>query len=122
MMHGSIAREEGISVLEEKAIQLFNQLNNQSSLIPLIQVEENRQALFELISQEQKQAMLANTQQDFVFRVIDPASVPDKKIKPKRAIIVVLSAFVVGFLCIIFVFIQEGMRKRKEEAGLANES
>jgi len=85
-------------------------------------VEENRQALYGLISNEQKQAMLANTQQDYAFRVLDQASVPDKKIKPKRAIIVVLSAMVAGFLCIIFVFVQEGMRKRKEEMELSHES
>ncbi|MDQ7001971.1 MAG: GNVR domain-containing protein [Ghiorsea sp.] len=47
--------------------------------------------------------------------MIDPAVVPDKKIKPKRSTIVVVSAFVVGFLAIVFVFIQEGLRKRREE-------
>ena len=111
------------SHLREQAIlQSAQKLKYLELELARTQIEANRQALFELISHEQKQAMLANTQQDFVFRVIDPASVPDKKIKPKRAIMVVLSAFVVGFLCMIFVFIQEGMRKRKEEAGLANES
>jgi len=82
------------------------------------QVEEHRKILYELISTEQKQAMLANTQQEFAFRVIDAAFVPDKKIKPKRAIIVMISAFVAGFLCVIFVFIREGMELRQEEMGV----
>ncbi|MBN4060626.1 hypothetical protein JYT78_01005 [bacterium AH-315-I20] len=101
-------REEAIKQSEHKLKYLNVELSK-------TKVEENRQALFGLISAEQKQAMLANTQQDFAFRVIDPAVVPDKKIKPKRAIIVIVSAFVVGFLAIVFVFIQEGLRKRKEE-------
>lgn len=78
-------------------------------------VEENRQALFSLISQEQKQAMLANTQQDFAFRVLDAAAVPDKKIKPKRSLMVVLAAMVAGFMAIVFVLIRERVRQRKEE-------
>ncbi len=73
-------------------------------------VEDVRQALFELISQEQKKAMLANTRVQYAFRVLDAAEAPDKKVKPKRALIVLLSAFVVGFLAIIYVFVQEGMR------------
>ena len=106
-------REEAITQSERKLKYLKNELNK-------TKIAENRQALYGLISSEQKQAMLANTQQDFVFRVIDPAVAPDKKIKPKRALIVLAAAFVTGFLCIIFVFIQEGMRKRKEE-GISHE-
>jgi uncharacterized protein involved in exopolysaccharide biosynthesis len=102
--------------LREKAIlQSEEKLKYLNDALEKTQIAENRQALFELISAEQKQAMLANTQQDYAFRVIDPAVVPDKKLKPKRSIIVILSAFVVGFLAIVFVFIQEGLKKRKEE-------
>jgi len=79
------------------------------------QVEDMRKTLFALISQEQKKAMFANTRVQYAFSVVDKAVAPDKKSKPKRALIVVLSAFVVGFLAVIFVFIQESMRQRAEE-------
>lgn len=102
-------REEAIAQSKKKLEYLNNELNK-------TKIAENRQALYSLISSEQKQAMLANTQQDFAFRVIDAAVVPDRKIKPKRSTIVIVSAFVVGFLAIVFVFIREGLRKRKEEA------
>jgi len=59
--------------------------------------------------------MLANTRVQYAFSVVDKAVAPDKKSKPKRALIVVLTAFVVGFLAVIFVFIQEGLRQRAEE-------
>lgn len=82
------------------------------------QIEDVRKALFELISQEQKKAMLANTRVQYAFRVLDMASPPDKKASPKRALIVVLSAFVAGFLAVLFVFIQQGIQQRKlAEAG-----
>lgn len=79
------------------------------------QVADMRQALFELISQEQKKSMLANTQKEFAFQVIDKAVAPDKKAKPKRSLIVVLATFVAGFLAVIFVFIREGINRREEE-------
>ena len=79
------------------------------------QVEEMRKTLFDLIASEQKNAMLANTQKAFAFKVLDPAVEPDKKIKPKRSLIVILAAFVAGFMAILYVFIKEGIAKRREQ-------
>ncbi|RMH50709.1 MAG: hypothetical protein D6682_06325, partial [Zetaproteobacteria bacterium] len=78
-------------------------------------VADMRKTLFELIASEQKKAMLANTQKQFAFRILDPATPPDKKSKPKRALIVLLSALVAGFLSVIFVFIREGIERRRAE-------
>ena len=78
------------------------------------QIEEMRQALFELITKEQGKAMLANTQKEFAFQVLDGAAEPDRKAKPKRSLIVILAAFVAGFLAVVFVLIREGMVRRKE--------
>jgi uncharacterized protein involved in exopolysaccharide biosynthesis len=74
------------------------------------QVEEMRKTLFDLIGQEQKNAMLANAQREFAFRVLDPAVVPDKKIKPKRTIIVLLAAVLVGFFAILIAFIRNSRK------------
>ena len=79
------------------------------------QIEEMRKTLFDLIGNEQKNVMLANTQKDFAFRVLDPAVEPDKKIKPKRLLIIILTTFVVGFLAFFFAYIKEGITKRREE-------
>ena len=79
------------------------------------QIEEMRQTLFSLIGNEQKNAMLAKTQKEFAFKVLDPAVEPDKKIKPKRSLIVILTTFVAGFLAILYAFIKEGIAKRREE-------
>lgn len=76
------------------------------------QVEDIRKALFELISQEQKKAMLANTRVQYAFRVLDAAAPPDKKAKPKRGLIVLLTAFVAAFLVVIFVFVRHGSEQR----------
>ncbi len=100
--------------LREKAIrQSHIKLKYLNDELARTAIEDQRKALFELISQEQKKAMLANTQKEFAFQVIDPAVTPDKKAKPKRSLIVILSTFVAGFLAVIGVFIQEGIRQRR---------
>jgi len=59
--------------------------------------------------------MLANTQKEFAFEVIDKAVAPDRKAKPKRSLIVILSTLVAGFLVVIYDFIREGINRREEE-------
>jgi len=78
------------------------------------QIEEMRKTLFDLIGNEQKNVMLAKTQKEFAFKVLDPAVEPDKKIKPKRSFIVILAVFAAGFLAILYAFIKEGIAKRRE--------
>ncbi len=67
------------------------------------QVAEIQQTIFELIGEEQKAAMLANSQKEFAFRVLDAAAAPDRKVRPKRALMAVLTTFVTGVLMVIFV-------------------
>ena len=74
------------------------------------QVEEMRKTLFDLIAQEQKSAMLANAQREFAFRVLDPAVVPDKHVKPKRFLIVFITTMLVGFISIFVVLIVNRQR------------
>jgi uncharacterized protein involved in exopolysaccharide biosynthesis len=80
------------------------------------QVEEMRKTLFDLIANEQKHAMLANTQKQFAFKVLDPAVEPDKKIRPRRSVMVILAALVAGLLAALYVFVKEGVTKRRENA------
>lgn len=79
------------------------------------QVEEMRKVLFEMIANEQKNAMMANTQKEYAFKVLDPAAEPNKKIKPKRSLIVILSAVLAGFVAVLFAFIREGVTRRRKE-------
>jgi len=104
--------------LRQKAIsQSYSTLKYLNEELRRTQVEDQRKALFELISQGQKKAMLANTRKQFAFQVLDKAVIPDKKFKPNRARTVMLSLLVAGFLTVIFIFIRESIQKRsrKEE-------
>ena len=45
---------------------------------------------------------------------MDKAVEPDLKSKPKRALIVILTAFVAGFLAMLWVFIMEAGQKARQ--------
>lgn len=83
------------------------------------QVAEMRQTLFALIAKEQRSAMLANTQQEFAFRVLDPASEPDEKVKPYRTAIVVLATFLGSIFALFFVLIRHAFKSASKKSGLS---
>ena len=83
------------------------------------QVAEMRQALFSLIAKEQRAAMLANTQQEFAFRILDPAVEPDENVKPHRVVIVLLATFLGGFFALVFVFNRRAVKSAVEKSSLS---
>jgi len=71
------------------------------------QIEDMRKILFDLIASELKQAMLASTQKNFAFKVLDPAVEPDKEIKPHRLQIIGFAALIAGFVAGFVAFVRE---------------
>jgi uncharacterized protein involved in exopolysaccharide biosynthesis len=53
-----------------------------------------RQSVFQLVEAQKKQEMVANVREDYAFRVIDPANVPDADhfVKPSRAVVITAGA------------------------------
>jgi len=57
--------------------------------------------------------MLAEVKENFAFKIIDPPKEPDRKIKPNRASMVMLSFVVSLFLGIFALFFRAYLRKSK---------
>ncbi len=74
-----------------------------------------RQKIYSLIAQQIETAMMAEAKENFAFKVIDPPRVPDKKVKPKRVLMVVLAFVVSLFLGILLSFIREHYQRNREE-------
>lgn len=67
-------------------------------------VVELRQAIYRLIQEQVNNAMLANVQRDYAFRVIDPAVPPETRARPKRTLMTLVGAvlgFTVGFIVVL---------------------
>lgn len=74
-------------------------------------VAEIRTIFSELIQEQHKTKMLAQVSDEYVFNTISEAKVPEEKFKPKRAIIVLVVIFLGGLLSIIFVILQQMLKK-----------
>ena len=80
-----------------------------------------KQKIYTMIAQQVETAMMAEVKENFSFKVIDPPMVPDQKIKPKRAQMVVLSFVVSLFLAVFVVFALEYLEKMKKGGRLRTE-
>ncbi|MDH4273730.1 MAG: Wzz/FepE/Etk N-terminal domain-containing protein [Gammaproteobacteria bacterium] len=103
-------KQEAIREAKQSIAYLERQLNETSMV-------EMRQIIYRLIESQTQRIMLANVREQFAFKVIDPAVVPEKKIKPKRALMVVLG-FSVGLMLGVFsAFFRSFIRKQRDLAG-----
>ena len=100
--------------LAERSIQRSERnLKYLNEALSKAQVEDFRKALLDLITQDTKNAMLASAQKDFGFKVIDPAVEPDRKAKPKRAIIVLLATVLAGIISILIALMSDRRNAKK---------
>ncbi|MCL1036531.1 Wzz/FepE/Etk N-terminal domain-containing protein [Shewanella submarina] len=86
----------------EEAIRGQNFLEQQ---LRKTNVADMRAVLYQLMEQAQKTIMFANVREEYVFKTIDPAVVPEEKSEPKRSLICILGTlfgFVIG-LVIVFL-------------------
>ena len=106
MRHRAIAQAE-------RRIRYLNMQIGRTSVI------EMRQALFRLIENETKTIMLANVDDEYAFRVVDPAVVPEQRSKPKRTLIVIvgfLGGVMLGVFAALFKNSLERQRDEKRDA------
>jgi uncharacterized protein involved in exopolysaccharide biosynthesis len=72
---------------------------------------ELREALYGLVEAELKKLMLAKGGDEFAFKTIDPAVVPERKIRPKRRQIAILGFLAGGFSGVLFVLGKLSLRR-----------
>ncbi|MEZ9198506.1 Wzz/FepE/Etk N-terminal domain-containing protein [Shewanella sp. 10N.286.54.B9] len=74
-------------------------------------VADIRTILYQLIEEQTKTIMFAEVRDEYVFKTIDPALVPEEKAGPKRALICVLGTMLGGILAVMIVLIRHFVRK-----------
>ena len=76
-------------------------------------ISDIREVLYSLVEEQAKIIMFANVRDEYIFKTIDPALVPENRLSPKRALICILGAIfggVFGITIILFryfVFIRK---------------
>ncbi|MGI2012766.1 Wzz/FepE/Etk N-terminal domain-containing protein [Shewanella oncorhynchi] len=79
--------------------------------IALTNVADIRTILYKLVEEQAKTIMFAEVRDEYVFKTIDPALVPEEKAKPKRALICVLGTLLGGMLGVMIVLVRHFVRK-----------
>lgn len=79
-------------------------LQNEAAHVGQVEI---RSALFSLVETELKALMIAKGDDEFALRTIDEPVVPEKRARPKRALIVTLAVLVGLFVGLVLVFLSE---------------
>ena len=72
-----------------------------------------KQKIYNLIAQQIETSMIAEVKENFAFKIIDPPKAPDRKIKPQRAQMVLLSLLIslmIGIAIAVFLGYWEKMK------------
>jgi len=69
-----------------------------------------QQAVGRLLESELQKLMLARGTQEFAFRVIDSANPPKQRVRPKRALIMILGTLAGGLVSVLGIFLAHALR------------
>jgi len=69
-------------------------------------IADIRAVLYKLVEEQTKTIMFAKVRDEYVFKTIDAALVPEEKFKPKRALIAILGTMLGGMLSVMIVLIR----------------
>jgi tyrosine-protein kinase Etk/Wzc len=77
------------------------------------------EALFDLMAKQYELARLDEAREGAVIQVVDPAQPPEKKTKPKHAIIAVLTTLTMLFAMVLFVLMRHALQNMAKQAASA---
>ena len=106
-----VMRERTIAETSQNLAYLNTQLQKTA-------VADMQSTFYKLIEEQTKSLMLAEVQEEFIFKVVDPAVVPELKEGPKRALICVLGTLLGGMFGIAIVLVSFAFRKEESNEDL----
>jgi uncharacterized protein involved in exopolysaccharide biosynthesis len=94
-------------------------LNNGAEYIAKYRDFKYHETLFELMAKQYELARLDEAREGAVIQVVDAAQPPERKSKPRKAQIAVLTTFGVFFLTLLAVFVRQAIRNAAGDPGTA---
>lgn len=77
-------------------------------------IADIRAVLYKLVEEQTKTIMFAKVRDEYVFKTIDAALVPEEKFKPSRALIVILGTLLGGILSVLCLLIKEFTKQKNK--------
>jgi uncharacterized protein involved in exopolysaccharide biosynthesis len=100
-MRGQLARAE----TEEPA-----SAGKDSDYIARFRDFKYHETLFELFAKQYEMARVDESREGAIIQVVDLAQPPERKSKPKKALVALLSTLATGFALLLFVFVRQALR------------
>lgn len=77
------------------------------------------ETLFELFAKQYELARIDESREGAVIQVLDAAQPPERKSKPNKAQIVIMSTLTAGFALLLFIFVRQALRGAVESPEIA---
>jgi tyrosine-protein kinase Etk/Wzc len=78
------------------------------------------ETIYELLAKQYEMAKIDEAKDSAVIQVMDKATEPDRKSKPKRSLIVLFCAFGALFVAVIYAFVRESIAKTARDPAQAD--
>ena len=119
-----IAAQQELAVLKNELAKLEGTANGKLDIsvaspqgmknLAMLRDVKYAETVFELMAKQYELARIDEAKDPAIIQVVDKAIVPDRKSKPQRGLIVLLSALVAGFVAVLWAFIKESMEKARQ--------
>jgi tyrosine-protein kinase Etk/Wzc len=74
-----------------------------------------QETMFELFAKQFELAKLDESREGAVIQVLDIAEPPERKAKPKKAMIAIIATFASGFALLLFVFVRSALKNASQD-------
>jgi uncharacterized protein involved in exopolysaccharide biosynthesis len=91
----------------------------QSDYVSRFREYKYQETLFDLMARQFEIAKIDESREGAIIQIIDPAEAPERKSKPKKALITLIATLAAGFLLLLFVFLRSAWRKAMEDSETA---
>jgi len=101
--------------LTDDEVLLDKTPNTSLKYMDVVRNVKYQEAIWEILAKQYEMAKLEEAKNFPLVQVLDKAIPPERKSKPKRALIVIMTTLVAFFFAVLWAFISEAMKRAEEQ-------
>jgi uncharacterized protein involved in exopolysaccharide biosynthesis len=105
---------------QEKDTPANSNLSAQGDYVSKYREFKYNETLFELFAKQFEIAKVDESREGAVIQILDAAQPPERKSKPKKALIVMIATLAAGFVLLLFVFIRQALKNAGKDQESSN--
>ena len=105
---------------QEKDTPASSNMTAQGDYVSKYREFKYNETLFELFAKQFEIAKVDESREGAVIQILDAAQPPERKSKPKKALIAIIATLAAGFALLLFVFIRQALNNAGKDREAAN--